>query len=169
MSTILKIIRWKLSKALYVQVWEHRLRVSVINATDVFDEKPLMAIKTTSLGKKIVAEIGNKAESLNAPNTELFNPFSHPRSLIADYQVAEKILQHVFRLLHKGWYIRPSPDVIFHPMEKVEGGLTTIEMRAFRELFSGAGASDTYLHIGSPLQIVGREFSEIVKDMEQLI
>jgi rod shape-determining protein MreB len=163
LSTILKKIRRKLSKALYVQIWEHRLRVSVINSTDVFDEKPLMAIETTSSGKKIIAEIGNKAESLSSPSTQVFNPFSHPRSLISDFQVAEKILQHVFKLLHEGSFISPSPDVIFHPMEKIEGGLTQIEMRAFREMFLGSGAFETYLHIGSPLTVVGREFSEIIK------
>ena len=127
-----------------------------------------MAIETTPSGKKIVAEIGNKAESLSTPNTEIFNPFSHPRSLISDYQVAEKILQHVFSLLHKGSYIRPSPDVIFHPMEKIDGGLTQIEMRAFREMFLGSGAFETYLHTGAPLSVVGKDFSELTQDMEQL-
>jgi rod shape-determining protein MreB len=169
LSTILKNIRQKFSKALYVQVWEHRLRVSVINSTDVFDEKPLMAIETTASGKKIITAIGNSAESLSAPNIEIFNPFSHPRSLIADFQVAEKILQHVFGLLHKGSYIRPSPDVIFHPMEKIEGGLTQIEKRAFREMFLGSGAFETYFHVGPPLTLVGRDFSALIQDMEQLI
>lgn len=128
-----------------------------------------MAIETTPSGKKVVTAIGNKAELLSKSNTEIVNPFSHPRSLVADFQVAEKILQHVFSLLHKGSYISPSPDVIFHPMEKIEGGLTLIEMRAFREMFLGSGAFDTYIHTGVPLTVMGRDFLELTKDMEQLI
>ena len=53
--------------------------------------------------------------------------------------------------LHKGKFLRPSPTVIIHPMEKLEGGLTMIEDRAFRELALSAGAREAVLYLGEPL------------------
>ena len=38
-----------------------------------------------------------------------------------------------------------SPIIVVHPMEKIEGGLTGIEHRAFRELALGAGAPERSL------------------------
>ena len=169
MNSLLKMIRKKLSKPIYVQIWEHRIRAVTINSDGVFDEKPLVAIKTTSRDQKQVIEIGNSAEFSNRSNTVIVNPFSHPRVLLNDFQVGEKLLQHISLTLHKNPLIRPAPVIILHPMEKLEGGLTQIEKRAFRELAFGAGASEIYLYSGTPLVTQGVDLNELTARLEDTV
>lgn len=70
---------------------------------------------------------------------------------MGDFLVAEKILLHAIREVHKNKIIAPSPRVIIQPMEKLEGGLTQVESRAFKELCLGAGAREVYIHTGKEL------------------
>lgn len=46
-------------------------------------------------------------------------------------------------------------------MEKVEGGLTAIEERAFTELALGAGASAITLYVGKPLEVQHVDFEKL--------
>jgi rod shape-determining protein MreB len=47
--------------------------------------------------------------------------------------------------------LAPSPVVIIHPMEKLEGGVSEIECRVYQELALGAGARKVYIHVGEEL------------------
>jgi len=140
------------SNDLYIQLWSGRLRIYCIDTNEVFDEEPLMALKNNEKGQPVVVAIGNSVKALPSNERDtIVNPFQHPRLLVHDFQVAEKILMHGFRELHKNRWIAPSPRVIFHPMEKLEGGVTGIEERLYRELCLGAGAREIELHFGSEL------------------
>ena len=79
---------------------------------------------------------------------------------MADFQVAEKMLQFAFREEHKSFFT-PSPRVIIHPMEKLEGGLTEIEVKAFRELCIGAGARQVVVYMGDELFLNNIDFEQI--------
>ncbi|WP_126452091.1 rod shape-determining protein [Sulfuriflexus mobilis] len=151
---------------MYVQIWEKRIKVTNIETGKIYDEAPLVAIETVNKDKKAVNAVGNKAALLMGKNIEVINPFSHPRVLFSDFHVAEKLLQHIFKLLTGGKIFILAPAVVIHPMEKTEGGLTLIEERAFRELALGAGARDVVIYQGSPLPIHGFNY-EAIKAMDK--
>ncbi|WP_343855877.1 rod shape-determining protein MreB [Aliiglaciecola litoralis] len=120
----------------------------------------MVVIQTSDKGKKTISGIGKNASQSLQRNEIAINPFSHPRVLFNDFYIAEKLLQHAFRKLSNIGFWRPKPKVILHPMEKIEGGLTMIEKRAFRELALGAGASDIKLYTGSPLNVSAIDFDK---------
>lgn len=141
------------SNDLYVQVWENRIKAISIQTQAVFDQIPLVAIETVKSGQKVVREFGNGCKSVDPSKYQIINPFSHPRMLLEDFIVAEKLLQYVVKELHQGRFFTPAPRIIFHPMEKIEGGLTMIEDKAFRELCVGAGAREVAIHLGDELSV----------------
>lgn len=148
---ILKAIK-NIDTVVYLQIWENRIRAFDSKTGKVFDEVPLLAIETNEQGQKVVLAVGNAAENLaNKTRLEVVNPFSHPRLLLGDFYVAEKLVQHVFRELFDKTWLTPSPRVVIHPMEKNEGGLTQVEEKAFREMALGAGAREVLLYSGTPL------------------
>ena len=159
---IFKFIRSLFSNDLYVQIWENRLKVLNIDSKKKFDEVPLVAIKKNKKGQAIIEAIGNSVPYLSHQNDyNIVNPFSHPRLLVHDFVVAEKILQHAFRELHKDRFFAPSPRVIIHPMEKTEGGITGIENRLYRELCLGAGAREVYIRVGAELPLYNINFEQL--------
>lgn len=140
----------RLGTTLYVQIWEKRIRVTDIRSGSIFDEAPLVAVEKKN-GRSTVAAVGSRAYSVSGKNIEIVDPFSHPRSLISDFAAAEKLLQHIFRKLVGDTLLAPSPIVVIQPMEKTQGGLTEIEVRAFRELALGAGAREALVYQGEEL------------------
>jgi len=68
---------------------------------------------------------------------------------------------HAVREVCARKFFAPSPRVAIHPMEKLEGGLTDIELRVFRELCIGAGAIEVVVYVGSPLLTHGFNYTEI--------
>ena len=77
-------------------------------------------------------------------------PFSHPRMLVGDFTAAEACLKALVEQA-RGSGFALKTEVLVHPMEKLEGGLTQIESRVFRELALGAGASKVAVWSGDPL------------------
>lgn len=155
----------KLGSTIYVQIWENRIKVTDTQTGEVYDEAPLVAIETNPKGQKIIAAVGNEVKSI-VPSSEMqiVNPFSHPRALLNDFFVAEKLLQHAFHLLLGKKFISPTPLVVIQPMEKLEGGLTMIERKAFTEMALGAGAREVALHQGSELLASNIDFKKIKAD-----
>jgi rod shape-determining protein MreB len=162
-----RMIRRLLSRfapVIYVQIWEDRIKVLNVSSNVSFDDSPLVVIRTSDKGEKLISGIGKKASLSLDSNEKVVNPFSHPRVLFSDFYVAEKLLQHAFQQINNIKYLRPQPKVIVHPMEKTEGGLTMIEKRAFRELALGAGAIEVKLHTGKPLTISSIDFDQLEED-----
>ncbi|MCK5829788.1 MAG: rod shape-determining protein [Methylococcales bacterium] len=147
--------------SLYVQIWEKRIKVTNISASDIYDEKPLIAISTNKKGNKIIEAIGNEASLVSGDNIEIINPFSHTRSLISNFEMGENLLKHTFIRVLKRSIFRPAPKVVIHPMEKTEGGLTNVEERAFRELALSAGARDVVVYQGHELLMTGFNYEDI--------
>lgn len=127
-----------------------------------FNQSPFIAIERSDNGKSKVKAVGAEAKSLiGRVGFDVENPFSHPRQLIANFQKAEKILQHAVRMACGKKLFSPSPRIVLQPMEKLEGGLTEVEIRAFRELCLGAGAREVVIYVGSPLLRHGFNFEEV--------
>ncbi|MCD8523070.1 MAG: rod shape-determining protein [Saccharospirillaceae bacterium] len=160
-------IRSLSSGTCYAQLWSDRVRISCTQSARVFDDQPLLAIRTAG-GKKIVMAVGQKAaqwyqqeqlqkqrsEQQNEKQTQditLINPLDHPRLLIADFTGAELLLRYGIANVCGKHILPRSPQLIIQPMEKTEGGITDIEQRLFTELGLGAGARKVYVHDGAPL------------------
>ncbi|NVJ59493.1 MAG: 1-pyrroline-5-carboxylate dehydrogenase [Gammaproteobacteria bacterium] len=78
-------------------------------------------------------------------------PFTTDRLLVGTFSAAEPTLaQLVKKLLPKG-LLKKSPQILIHPVDMVEGGLSEVESRVFRELAFGAGACRVVLYVGSEL------------------
>ncbi|NMP16335.1 rod shape-determining protein [Thalassotalea sp. Y01] len=153
----------KFGSTLYVQIWENRIRVVDIQTNKVFDEKPLLQLETRKNGEKKIIAIGNAAY------VNPLNPFSHPRALLSNFFVAERLLQEIVKQLVGNKFISPAPAIIIQPMEKTDGGLTMIEIRAFKEMALGAGARDVAVHQGpATLDVASINFKDIVKQEDDL-
>ena len=148
---IFESFKKQLNPVLYIQIWEKRIRAVDILTGDTFDEKPIVALETNSKGLVTIKAVGYKATVMSGNAISIINPFSHERTLLSDFTLAERLLRYIFQKLHKGKLLRTSPTVVIHPMEKLEGGLTMIEDRAFRELALSAGARETVLYLGDQL------------------
>ena len=78
-------------------------------------------------------------------------PFTTQRLLVGSFSEAERALTQLLkRVLGQGIFAK-KPKVVIHPMEKVEGGLSQIEDRIFRELALGAGALKLVVDTGPEL------------------
>jgi len=151
----------KFGTTLYVQIWEHRIKVTDIKTLVDFDEKPLIELKELKNGKLEVLAFGNNA------NIKSLNPFSHPRGILSDFNGGEKLLQLIIhKVLGKGLFT-PLPAIVIHVMEKNEGGLTSIENRALREMAVGAGARAALVYEGDELNVSTIDFDELTKQSDK--
>jgi len=138
----------------YVRLESHRLRLLHLKTGTEIDQEPLVAIAPGPPER--ILEVGTDARALLSSATdriELRNGFDHPRTLIGNFVLAEKTLQHFFKCMCGNALLRPSPMVIMHPLEHLEGGLTDIEIRAFSELAMGAGARKVFVWQGHELTL----------------
>ena len=157
----------KFGTTVYAQIWENRLKLTDIATGKVFEEKPLVAIESDDKGGLTVISVGVAAAAEVGNSVRVTNPFSHPRVLFSDFFVGEKLLEYGLQQLLGNRLFRPAPAVLLHPMEKTEGGLTMIEIRAFRELAIGAGASDVVVYQGQILSADEINFEEIKVLMDE--
>ena len=80
-------------------------------------------------------------------------PFTHQRMLLGTFTAARDLLHPAVQALSGGWWTRDLRrlHVLMHPMERIEGGLSEIEHRAFRELGFAVGARHVVVWTGEPL------------------
>lgn len=136
----------------YVQIWTDKISVRSIDSDAIYVDIPLVAIKTGSNNKKSIVAIGREAKDVHAPDIDTINPFAHPRVLMADFGVAEELLKYLYRKVSQNQFFTPSPIAIIHLHEKIEGGITGMEAKAFREAAEGAGARHVYIYTGKELR-----------------
>jgi len=74
--------------------------------------------------------------------------FASPRMIIADFTMAEHQLKQAVKNVRRG--LR-APELLIHPMELIEGGITQVEYRTFVELAIGSGASKVGVYSGAAL------------------
>lgn len=149
----------KLSTYYYIQIYESKIRITDVLTQEFIQDEPLIALSNGENPKIL----GFGARVKREEGVEVINPFSHPRTLLSNFDLAAKVLQHFIKVLNKNTtYLRAS--VIFiQPMEKNDGGFTQIEKRAFRELAMDAGARSAIFYEGSSLPIQEEKFLELHK------
>lgn len=83
----------------------------------------------------------------------ILNGFDHPRSIISNFEIAEKTLQLFIEKVNapkkKFFFV---PTLIIHPLEKLEGGLTQVEVRAFEDMGYRAKANKVFVWYGRDLK-----------------
>jgi actin-like ATPase involved in cell morphogenesis len=75
----------------------------------------------------------------------------HTKIPTVPFLVAEALMKHAFIAVASRSLIQPSPIVVCHVLEPLEGGLSQIEQRALLEMMSGAGARETFFWEGREL------------------
>jgi len=138
---------------IYVRIRAKELYVRDVASGREWRGVPEVAIKTTA--EHTIVAVGSDAAIASAQDQEtieVVNPFRHPRSLISNFLVAEKLLQHALHKIFEGRWMRPAPVILMHPLEQLDGGLTQVERRAFLELGAGAGARLVHLWVGRELE-----------------
>ena len=74
--------------------------------------------------------------------------YASPRMLVGDFTMAQHQLKEAVKTLKRGFR---APEILLHPMELIEGGITQVEYRVFVELGVGCGASKAAVWSGAPL------------------
>jgi len=139
-------------RPLYVQLSPECVTVRDPSTQEVISEVPEIAFQQASTAKAVILAVGSSArDAAGAPDTQVLNPFAHPRSLVSDFTVAEQVLKAFVRRIRGNSLFRPSPVIVIHPLGEHEGGLTQVELRAFRELALGAGAAKASIWLGPQL------------------
>jgi len=78
-------------------------------------------------------------------------PFTSTRLLIGQFTAAQQALKGGFKDMAAGRLFVPSPTVLMHPVDMVEGGLSEIEERVLKEVAIGAGAGRVVVWVGEEL------------------
>lgn len=155
---------FKLIKSLFfydllVELSENRIVLHKFSTGQFVEIEPWIALDKAKGKEKIIA-IGREAKHLSDTTKLVVNPFSHPRSFIGSFMLAEKILQHGVFMIH-GSVFGAKPRIIMHQLEKIEGGLTDIEERVLRELASGMGAKQVLIHTGSKINVRAQSYEDV--------
>lgn len=141
------------SGPVYVRIRRDWLSIRDAKTGNSYEDIPELAISEYK-GIRSIAAIGKDAKleyAKNPKETEIVNGFKHPRLIVHDFIVAEKTISNFLKKVLKNTIIRPSPIMIMHVTEKLEGGITPIEIRVLRELASGVGARQVYVWGGREL------------------
>jgi len=90
-----------------------------------------------------VKNLKSGQEAEGAPET----PFSTSRTLVGHFESAQRTLKSVVAQVTSFL----APNLLMHPLEMVESGLSQIEERVLLELAKGAGANKVVVFVGPAL------------------
>jgi rod shape-determining protein MreB len=145
---------------IYIQISPERLSVRNVKSGEEISEVPEVALSAPPKIK--ILGVGSQARISQLGGVgQVVNPFSHPRSMVSDFTVAEQLIKEFLRRLQGKSILTISPLVVMHPLGDPLGGFTQVEYRAFREMALGAGASEVIMWHGPRLtdqQILSRQF-----------
>ncbi|ODA36097.1 hypothetical protein A8L45_00380 [Veronia pacifica] len=128
---------------------------------------PLIALRDDGKKGKVIVALGDSAHTQDAEALDIVNPFSHPRTIIAEPYGAEKVIRHCFNTLRKYRLFVSPYAVVVHPMEKNEGGLTEVEKAALDELFVKSGARETLIYEGDELSPDTLHYPSLFKEVNK--
>lgn len=132
----------------YLRVNRERVSLRDISSNRAFECRAILGIDSSNR----VASVGDPVSGNSVTSV---NPFDHPRVLVHDFNVAEKIFAYAVERVAEKRFLRPMPDIVVHPDLRLDGGLTMIEDRVLRELAENAGARKVAVHYGDILTDAG--------------
>ncbi|OOG39692.1 rod shape-determining protein [Polaromonas sp. A23] len=147
---MLKLLAF-VSPTFYLRLSPERLTIRNVRTGAFISEVPEIAILRGAKKPQILG-VGAEASLHRAtPSVEVINPFSHPRTMVGDFIAGEQVVKAFIRKLTGSGWLATTPRVVFHPLGDPAGGFTQVEIRAFREMVLGAGASDVLMWQGPEL------------------
>lgn len=78
-------------------------------------------------------------------------PFSTSRLLIGEFGLAERHLSDGIKKVLPKRFLKKSPEILMHPLEMIDGGLSEVEERILREMALGTGAHKVEIWLGGEL------------------
>jgi rod shape-determining protein MreB and related proteins len=88
-------------------------------------------------------------------------PFTTERLLIGNFDSALSVAKAAIKQVNSAKVKWVSPKIVIHPLEYLEGGLSPVEKRLFRELADSASALDVRVWEGADL--LDRQVVELFK------
>ena len=144
----------------YIQVSPKQVSLRDARSGESLTTSPEIAM--TRGGKPKVLGFGAKARHHESRDVQVINPFAHPRTLLGDFVAGEQLLRTLLRKLPvKRSMFTPAPTIVLHLQGDPQGGFTSVEVRAFREMALAAGASEVVVWQGPNLsdqQLLARQF-----------
>ena len=107
----------------------------------ILNEPSVVAIATDNKNNKSVLAVGTEAKSMlgRTPGSiQAIRPMKD--GVIADFDIAEAMIKHFIKKVHKKSFFA-NPNIVIC----VPSGATNVERRAIKESAVGAGARDVYL------------------------
>ena len=107
----------------------------------ILDEPSVVAIATDQNNKKSVLAVGNEAKAMlgRTPGSiQAIRPMKD--GVIADFDIAEAMIKHFIKKVHKK-SLFANPNIVIC----VPSGATNVERRAIKESADAAGAKKVYL------------------------
>lgn len=160
---MLQILRGYFTTIVYVQIWKEQIKItSSIDQTALIEPAVIAVEKSLSNAKKLMY-VGEKALARsNIEDLELVYPFKKNKHLINDFDAAETLLTNLLSKTYSSrLFLKPSPQIIIHPMDINEIEVSQVEYRALLELALGSGARDAAVYTGSELLIEDIDFNKI--------
>ena len=149
------------ASTIYIRIKPELLSVLHVESGREIADVPALAIETRNGKESVIASGADALAKSGMPNVRIENGFQHPRTVIADFTVAEATLRRFVRKIAVRTVFKPV--VVIHALPALEGGLTRVEIRALGELAGGIGAREVYVWSGSELspdQLRARVFPE---------
>lgn len=140
-----------LKPTIYIQISPERLTLKNIKTGATISEVPEIAISATPKRVILAAGVQARLAAASSSECEVVNPFAHPRTMVSDFASAEQLIKYQLRRVLGQSFLAIAPRVVIHPLGDPAGGFTEVELRAFREMAMGAGASDVQVCTGKPL------------------
>lgn len=142
---------FSLRNTVYVRVRPEWVSALHVESGTMHSDVPLLAARSND-GKDVTVAVGRDASLIGAvPGMRIGNGFKHPRTLLADFTLAQQTLKCFLRKVKQTSLFAVSPTLVIHPQALLEGGLTQIERRAWAELGLGAGARKVFVWTGCEL------------------
>ena len=148
-----------LQPTVYVRVSPQRLTVRDPKSGTAVSEIPEIAIAQGARAQ--IVAVGAAARAQQSSSTTVVNPFAHPRSLMSDFTSGQALLKAFLRRIQPPSLFSPAPRIVLHLEGDPDGGFTQVEIRAFREMALGAGASEVVIWQGRDLldqELLARQF-----------
>jgi len=134
----------RLSTTLTIQIWDDRIKIYDEYQSEIFNDVPSIAIGTKSNDEEYIVEVGKNAIFHKAENMKIVKPFSNPRILIDDYEVAALMVRFTIEkgLKRKKFF---SPKIIVDIKRKFENDLTLVERQVVIDVMHNAGAREVII------------------------
>src|SRR5262245_42354915 len=105
---------------LYVRLDPARIAIRDVHSGRELAEPPIAALSREP--KRRLVGVGKAAEMAGASQAvDIINPFTHPRSLLSDFTVAELVLKGFVKKVFSERIFVPSPHIVMHPTVNPEG------------------------------------------------